>query len=125
MAGGVYDCAAYFPNDPNKWWLALGNATILGEPAIVRSAEEGHPIELVCNPQTWLRRSVSEGERFACVLKWGVNPVLNLAWVRRVRCENDALRYRLEEAITRFRSPFLIETSGDALVGHAGARHAA
>lgn len=121
---GCYDAVAYFCDEPGKWWLALGIATVLGEQAICHVVKTGEAIELVCTPQTWLQRTTTHGNKFACILNWKVSPVLNLAWLRKVRCENDALRSRLEDAIVRFRAPFLIETS-DGAGHHAECRHAA
>lgn len=100
-----YDAAAFLPGEPTRWWLGLGNATLLGERAVRRAAFEGRPIELVETPQRWLHRTTVGGDCCACILDWSVDPRLNLAWVKAVECESSALQQRLASAIARHAQP--------------------
>jgi hypothetical protein len=114
--GELVDLCAWFPNEPQRWWLRLGEATpILGTKALAIAAAEGEPINLQGTPERWL---MDQGgacirppgacaiecatcalPRGACILRWDVDLRELFEGVARVDCDCSELRRRLLQSL--------------------------
>lgn len=114
--GGLCDLVAWFPDQPQRWWLRICEATpILGTQALALAAAEGGCIKLHGTPERWLiangpgcirppgacvgECAVCELPRGACVLRWDVPLAELFEGVGQVTCNSPELERRLLQAL--------------------------
>ena len=106
--GELCDLAAWFPNQPERWWLRFGDATpLLGARALAVAAYFGDPIELFPTPEQW----ALAGGRGCAALNWCA-PIGDLfEGVSRVECDSPALQVRLRDTLRRWEPPVTVKPS--------------
>ena len=67
--GHIIDCAAWYPDRPQAWWLLTGAGRVLGEHVL----GVVNPIHLKSHPQAWLRANHPCG---VSILNWRIWPAL-------------------------------------------------
>ena len=114
--GDLCDLVAWLPDEPQRWWLRLGEATpILGTEALAIAAADGQAINLHSTPERYLiakgpgcirSPGVCVGEcaicglpRGACVLRWDVDIRELFEGVSRVNCDCPELERRLLQSL--------------------------
>ncbi len=117
--GEPCDLVAWFPDNPQRWWLRLGEATpILGTEALALAAWDGRSIDLHSTPESWLISRAGDCirppgtctrecetcslNRGACVLRWDVELSELFEGVKEVKCNSPELETRLRRALRRW-----------------------
>ena len=90
------DLVAVDIDEPERWWLRVGAAVMLGSYWAEKAEWLDEPLQLYSNPLGWLRAECAG----ACVLDWQC-AAWRLAGVHTVIAESLALARKLEQALHR------------------------
>ena len=109
--GEIVDAVAFFPDEPEQWWLRFGDETpILGAEALNYAECDSQPLMLWETPLQWLLQR----RKGAVVLDWGVDLRPLLEEIPAITCQSKALSERLHKNFLDF---------GPRLTVRAGADH--
>jgi len=92
----IIDIVAFQPSKPNKWWLRLGNAVVLGLHDARLALFEEKPVFVHATPLDWLRNDC----RGCVVLDWKAD-LLSYLPGDRILATDHATTGRLEQAFRR------------------------
>ena len=97
--GELVDLVSWFPENPLRWWLRVGDETPLrGARALAFGADCGKPIRLFSTPERWLGARGARGRHVAvAVLNWSVDLTDLFAGIKNIVCDTPGLERRLRE----------------------------
>ncbi len=105
--GEIVDAVAFFPEEPEQWWLRYGDETpILGAEALAYAAWEHQPLMLWETPLQWLLQHRSG----SVVLDWGVDLRTIFEDIPTVACQSTALSDRLRQNFLKFGPRLTVRT---------------
>lgn len=96
-----HDLVAWHQDDPNKWWLRLGIATLINDEAVETARHLDRPLEVHETPLDWLRG----GAEGVVILDWSCHLPLWLGGANRIVAPNSDLAERIDQA---FQAPHQI-----------------
>ena len=95
LGGRMEDVVAWFPEDPERWFLRRGVGVILGLEEVERCQYMGDPLHLYETPASW---AATGGTGGAAVIEWKSHLPFWL-WDLEIHCESERLARRLKRAI--------------------------
>jgi hypothetical protein len=96
LRGEMEDTVAWFPDDPDSWWVCRRIGVILGM-AAVEDAEFLHePLIIFETPADW----VSAGRKGICIIDWAAHLAFHLPSNRPLLCQTERLSKKLIRALT-------------------------
>ncbi len=91
-----YDCLAWAPERPGKWWRQRGIAVVLGEEDVRNAAWDQEPaIRLTESPAEWLEATPP----CATILDWRCDLRRALWPIHRIECSTARLAHLLDRAL--------------------------
>ncbi len=110
--GEIVDTVAFFPDEPEQWWLRFGDETpILGAEALNYAECDSRPLMLWETPLQWLLQR----RKGAVVLDWGVDLRPVFQDIPTVDSQSTALSDRLQQNFLEFGPRLTVRTGADHL----------